>query len=188
MGRLVYASNTSLDGWTEGPGGEIDWAPPDDEVFAAITEVMRSARTYLYGRRMYETMAVWETDPTLAGRSDLAATYAEVWQGADKVVFSSTLATVATDRTTLRPSFDPAEVAELVQRSDHDVLIGGPQLAGQALAAGVVDEVVLWVWPILVGGRNAALPTDVRAALELVDEHRVGNGVVALRYRVARRG
>ncbi|CAL9278081.1 putative protein YyaP [Streptomyces sp. SudanB5_2050] len=184
MAQLIYASNMSLDGCTEDERGAFDWAPPDDEVFAFITDLMRSAGTYLYGRRMYETLAVWETDPSLAARSDLMADYAGAWQAADKVVYSSTLAEPSTARTRLERRFDPGAVQDLKATAGGDLLVGGPNLAAQALAAGLVDEVALFVWPIVLGGRNPALPTDARIDLELVDEHRFGNGVVHLRYRV----
>ncbi|MFH9412324.1 dihydrofolate reductase family protein [Streptomyces rochei] len=184
MAQLVYASNMSLDGCTEDERGAFDWAPPDDEVFAFITDLMRSAGTYLYGRRMYETLAVWETDPSLAARSDLMADYAGAWHAADKVVYSSTLAEPSTARTRLERRFDPGAVQDLKATAGGDLLVGGPNLAAQALAAGLVDEVALFVWPIVLGGRNPALPTDARIDLELVDEHRFGNGVVHLRYRV----
>ncbi|GGY79270.1 deaminase [Streptomyces geysiriensis] len=184
MAQLIYASNMSLDGCTEDERGAFDWAPPDDEVFAFITGLMRSAGTYLYGRRMYETLAVWETDPSLAARSDLMADYAGAWQAADKVVYSSTLAEPSTARTRLERRFDPGAVHDLKATAGGDLLVGGPNLAAQALAAGLVDEIALFVWPIVLGGRNPALPTDARIDLELVDEHRFGNGVVHLRYRV----
>ena len=184
MARLIYASNMSLDGCTEDEGGAFDWAPPDDDVFAAITEVMRSAGTYLYGRRMYETMAVWETDSSLAAPSDLTADFAHVWQAADKVVYSSSLAASNTAHTRLERHFDPSAVHDLKAAADRDLLVGGPTLAGQALAAGLVDELQLFVWPVVLGGRKPALPTDIRADLELLDEHRFGNGVVQLRYRL----
>ncbi|MFE6477814.1 dihydrofolate reductase family protein [Streptomyces sp. CRB46] len=184
MAQLIYASNMSLDGCTEDERGAFDWAPPDDEVFAFITDLMRSAGTYLYGRRMYETLAVWETDPSLAARSDLMADYAGAWQAADKVVYSSTLAEPSTARTRLERRFDPGAVHDLKATAGGDLLVGGPNLAAQALAAGLVDEIALFVWPIVLGGRNPALPTDARIDLELVDEHRFSNGVVHLRYRV----
>lgn len=184
MAKLIYGSNTSLDGCTEDADGAFDWSPPDDDVFAAITELMRSAGTYLYGRRMYEVMAVWETDPTLAERSDLTAEYARVWQAADKVVFSTTLTEVSTARTRLERRFDPDAVRELKATAGHDLLVGGPTLAAQAFEAGMVDECHLYVWPMLLGGGKPALPTTVRADLELLDEHRFASGVVSLRYRV----
>ena len=182
--NLVYASNLSLDGCTEDHRGAFDWAPPDDDVFARITEVMASASTYLYGRRMYETMAVWETEPALAVQSDLTARFAEVWQAADKVVYSSSLAAPSTAGTRLERRFDPGAVRDMKAAATGDLLVGGPNLAAQALAAGLVDELRLFVWPVLLGGRAPALPADVRADFELLDEHRFANGVVELRYRV----
>jgi dihydrofolate reductase len=184
MARLIYASNVSLDGCTEDERGAFDWAPPDDEVFAFITELMRSAGTYLYGRRMYETMAVWETDSSLAAQSDLTADYAKVWQAADKVVYSSSLAAPSTANTRLERHFDPSAVQDLKAAASRDLLVGGPNVAAQALVAGLVDELQLFVWPVVLGGRKAALPTDMRADLELLDEHRFSNGVVQLRYRL----
>jgi dihydrofolate reductase len=184
MARLIYASNMSLDGWTEDERGAFDWAPPDDEVFAFITELMRSAGTYLYGRRMYDTMAVWETDSTLAAQSELAADYASAWQAADKVVYSSTLAATSTANTRLERHFDPRAVHDLKATASRDLIVGGPNLAAQALGAGLVDELKLFVWPVVLGGHNPALPTDTRADLKFLDEHRFSNGVLQLRYRV----
>ena len=184
MAKLIYASNMSLDGWTEDERGGFDWAPPDDEVFAFITRLMGSAGTYLYGRRMYETLAVWETDSTLAARSDLMADYASAWQAAEKIVYSSTLAAPLTANTRLERRFDPRAVHDLKAGASRDLLVGGPNLAAQALVAGLVDELVLFVWPVVLGGRNPALPTDARADLELIDEHRFSGGAVHLRYRL----
>lgn len=184
MTRLIYASNMSLDGCTEDARGGFDWAPPDDHVFASITELMRSAGTYLYGRRMYETLAVWETDPSLAARSDLTAAYASAWRAADKVVYSSTLAATPTANTRLERRFDPRAIEDMKSAAPSDLLVGGPNLAAQALAAGLVDEVRLFVWPVVLGGRTPALPPGRRVDLDLLDEHRFDNGVVHLRYRV----
>jgi dihydrofolate reductase len=184
MARLIFASNMSLDGCTEDEHGALDWAPPDDDVFAFITALMRSTDTYLYGRRMYEAMAVWETDSDLAARSDLTADFANAWQAANKVVYSSTLVATPTANTRLERHFDPKAVHDLKAAAETDLLVGGPNLAGQALVAGLVDELQLFVWPVVLGGRNPALPTDTRAGLELLDEHRFGNGVVHLRYRL----
>jgi dihydrofolate reductase len=184
MAKLIYASNMSLDGWTEDERGAFDWAPPDDEVFVFITKLMGSAGTYLYGRRMYETLAVWETDSTLAAQSGLMADYASAWQAADKVVYSSTLAAPLTANTRLERRFDPRAVHDLKAAASRDLLVGGPNLAAQALVAGLVDELPLFVWPVILGGRNPALPTDWRADLELIDEHRFGSGVVYVRYHL----
>ena len=185
MAKLIYASNMSLDGWTEDRRGGFDWAPRDDQVFASITELMGSAGTYLYGRRMYETLAVWETDPTLAAQSDLMAGYASAWQAADKVVYSSTLTAPPTANTRLERHFDADAVRELKAGAGTDLLVGGPNLAAQALGAGLVDELSLFVWPIVLGGRNPALPTDTRADLKLIDTHRFSSGVLHLRYRLS---
>ncbi len=170
--------------WTEDERGAFDWAPPDDDVFVFITELMRSAGTYLYGRRMYETLAVWETDATLANQSDLMADYASAWKAADKVAYSSTLAAPLTASTRLERHFDPGAVHELKATARRDLLVGGPNLAAQALVAGLVDELALFVWPVVLGGRTPALPTDIRVDLALIDEHRFSSGVVHLRYRV----
>ena len=184
MAKLIYASNMSLDGWTEDARGALDWAPPDDEVFASITDLMRSAGTYLYGRRMYETMAVWETDATLAEQSDLTADFANVWQAADKVVYSKTLAAESTANTRLERNFDVGAVDDLKAAASSDLLVGGPNLAAQAFKAGLVDECRLFIWPVVLGGVKPALPKDTRVELELLDERRLGNGVVYLRYRL----
>ena len=188
MAKLIYASNMSLDGCTEDDRGAFDWAPPDDDVFAFIAGLMRAAGTYLYGRRMYETLAVWETDSTLAAQSDLAADYAAVWQAADKVVYSSTLAAPLTSNTRLERHFDRDAVLDLKARAAGDLLVGGPNLAAQSLAADLVDELALFIWPVVLGGRKPALSTDTRADLELIDEHRFSSGVVHLRYRIPSRG
>jgi dihydrofolate reductase len=184
VAKLIYASNMSLDGCTEDEHGAFDWAPPDDDVFASITELMRSAGTYLYGRRMYETLAVWETDSTLGAQSALMADYASAWQAADKVVYSSTLAAPTTAKTRLERHFDAGVIHHLKAAASRDLLVGGPNLAAQALVAGLVDELALFVWPVVLGGRNPALPTDTRADLALIDEHRFSSGVVHLRYRL----
>jgi dihydrofolate reductase len=184
VAKLVYASNMSLDGWTEDAQGGFDWAPPDDDVFVSITGLMGSVGTYLYGRRMYETLAVWETDPDLAARSELTAEYARAWQAADKIVHSSTLDAPTTTKTRLERHFDVDAVRAMKADADRDLLVGGPTLAAQALTAGLVDEVSLYVWPVVLGGRNPALPAGTRTDLALVDEHRFGNGVVHLRYHV----
>jgi dihydrofolate reductase len=183
MAKLIYASNVSLDGCTEDERGGVDWAPPDDEVFAFITDLMRSAGTYLYGRRMYETMAVWETDAALATQSELMGDFATVWQAADKVVYSTTLAAVSTANTRLERRFDPRAVHDLKAAASSDLIVGGPNLAAQAFKVGLVDECQLFIWPVVLGGGKPALPTDMRAELALLDERRFSNGVVHLRYR-----
>ena len=184
MAKLIYVANMSIDGWTEDERGAFNWAEPDDDVFAFITGIMRSAGTYLYGRRMYDTMAVWETDAALAAQSELMGEFANVWQGADKIVYSTTLADVPTARTRLERHFDPGAVRDLKAAAARDLLVGGPTLAAQAVKAGLVDECHLYVWPIILGGRKPALPTDTRIELALLDERPFSNGVVRLRYLV----
>ncbi len=183
MAKLIYASNVSLDGCTEDERGGFGWAPPDDDVFAFITDLMRSASTYLYGRRMYETMAVWETDATLAAQSDLMNDFANAWQAADKIVYSTTLAAVSTANTRLEHHFDPGAVDDLKAVAKSDLMVGGPNLAAQAFKAGLVDECHLFIWPVVLGGGKPALTTHTRLELDLLDEHRFSNGVVRLRYR-----
>lgn len=185
MARLIYATNMSLDGCIEDAHGAFDWAPRDDHVFAAATALLRSVGTFLYGRRLYETMAVWETNPAIAEQSDLTADFASAWRAADKVVYSTTLAAVPTATTRLERHFDPDAVRELKAEATSNLTIGGANLAARAFEAGLVDECQLFVWPMILGGGKPALPAGVRANLELLDEHRFGNGVVHLRYRVS---
>ena len=184
MARLIYASNMSLDGCTEDERGAVDWAPRDDDVFAFITELMRSAGTYLYGRRMYETMAVWETDSALAAQSDLTADFARAWQAADKVVYSSTLAATSTANTRLESRFDPSGGTRPQGRRRPGPHRRRPEPRGTGSRGRVGRRVATVRLASRPGGRNPALPTDTRADLELLDEHRVGSGVVYLRYSV----
>jgi dihydrofolate reductase len=183
MAKLIYATNVSLDGYIEDVRGAFDLFPPDDDVFASTTDLLRSVGTFLYGRRLYETMAVWETNAALGAQSDLMADFATAWQAASKVVYSTTLATVSTANTRLERRFDPTAVHELKAAASSDLTVGGANLAAQAFQAGLVDEYHLFVWPMVVGGGKPALPTDTRADLELLEERRFGNGVVLLRYR-----
>jgi len=184
VAKLVYLTNTSLDGYIEDEHGAFDLYQPDDDVFAATTTLLRSFGTFLYGRRLYQTMAVWETNPALAKQSDLTADFASAWQAAAKVVYSTTLTAVSTTTTRLEHHFDPAAVEELKAAATSDLTIGGANLAGRAFAAGLVDEYQLFVWPMIVGGGKPALPAGIRTHLELLDEHRFNNGVVHLRYRI----
>ncbi|MGV3758974.1 MAG: dihydrofolate reductase family protein [Actinomycetota bacterium] len=187
MGQLVYTAITSLDGFIEDAEGSFAWAEPDPEVHAFANELERTIGTHLYGRRMYETMAVWETVGTDGGDvHPVEVDYAEVWRGLDKVVFSTTLPEVWTSRTRLERTFDPAGVARLKAETDGDLSVSGPGLAQHAFAAGLVDEVHLLVNPVIVGAGKPGLPAGVRLDLELVDEHRFANGVVHLHHRVRR--
>ena len=181
MGSLIYAAIASLDGYVEDEQGSFDWAAPDEELHAFVNELERPIGTYLYGRRMYETMVYWETDDDDA---PVARDYGEIWRAADKVVFSRTLQAVSSERTRIERELDASAIRELKERSSSDLSIGGAELAGQAIAAGLVDECHLFLGPILVGGGKPALPDGVRARLELLDERRFGNGVVYLRYRI----
>ena len=183
MAKLIYISNVSLDGYIEDARGSFDWTAPDEEVFAFITDLVRSVGTYLYGRRIYETMAVWETAAILAAQSQPMADFATVWQAADKVVYSTTLQAAATARTRLERSFDADAVRDMKRSATSALTVGGPNLAAHAFKGGLVDECHLLIRPVVVGGGKPALPTDARAELELVDERRFTNGVVYLRYR-----
>ena len=184
MAKLIYAAIASLDGYVEDEAGGFDWATPDDEVHAFVNDLERPIGTYLYGRRMYETMMFWETLSADADEPAVFLDYAEIWQAAEKVVYSRTLQTVASARTRIEREFDPDAVQQLKQSSAADIAIGGAELAGQAFGAGLVDECHLFVCPIVVGGGKRALADNVRAQLELLDERRFRNGVVHLHYRV----
>ena len=184
MAKLIYVSNVSLDGYIEDEHGSFDWTAPDDELFAFITDLVRPVGTYLYGRRMYDTMAPWETDPTLAAQSELMADFANVWQTADKVVYSTTLDAVSTATTRLEHNFDPASVRDMKASATSDLTVGGAHLAAHAFKAGMVDECHLFIRPVLVGGGKPALPSDTRAELELLDDRRLSDGVVYLRYGI----
>jgi dihydrofolate reductase len=180
MAKLIYSAITSLDGCVEDEGGNFDWAEPDEEVLRFVNDLERPVGTYLYGRRMYETMAYWETDDDWGAAS---REFASIWRAAEKIVYSRTLQTPSRARTRIEPHFDPAAVRGLKESSPADLTVGGAELAGQALAAGLVDECHLLVVPVLVGGGKRALPDNVRTDLELLDERRFRSGVVALRYR-----
>ncbi|ACY22614.1 bifunctional deaminase-reductase domain protein [Gordonia bronchialis DSM 43247] len=184
MAKLIYVINMSLDGYIEDATGAFNLYPHDDEVFATYTELTNPVGTFLYGRRLYETMAPWETEPALAAQSDLTAAFATVWQAADKVVYSTTLTASSTTRTRIEPRLDPASVREMKRTATADLTIGGANLAGQAFDAGLIDECQLFVWPSIIGGGKPALPTGTRRDLELLQERRFGNGVALLRYRV----
>ena len=184
MARLIYTTNTSLDSYIEDMDGKFDWTNPSDEVFQFITNLIRSEGTHLYGRRTYENMMVWETDPNLAAESPLRRDFADIWQAANKIVYSRTLETVSTRKTRLERSLDPEAIRQLKETVEQDILIGGPELAARAFRSGLIDECHLFLMPIIVGGGKRSLPEDVRLELELLDERRFGNGAVFLRYRV----
>ena len=186
MTKLIYFAIASLDGYVADEDGNFDWAVPDEEVHAFINDLERPVGTYLYGRRMYETMVGWETDPTLADQSPLMRDFAQIWQAADKIVYSKTLEAVSTARTRIEGDFDPEAVRQMKALAGRDFIVGGPELAAQAFKAGLVDECHLFVVPMVVGGGKRSLPNDVRLKLELLDERRFGNGMVYLNYRIRR--
>ncbi len=186
MAKLIYSAIGSLDGYVEDASGKFEWAAPDEEVHAFVNELERPIGTYLYGRRMYETMVFWETVDPDGDWPAVAREFAAIWQAAEKVVYSLTLETVSSARTRIERELDPDAIERMKQSSGSGISIGGAELAGQAIAAGLVDELQLLLVPVLVGGGKRALPNDVRARLELLDERRFQSGAVFLRYRARR--
>jgi dihydrofolate reductase len=184
MAKLIYSAITSLDGYAADEDGNFDWAEPDEEVHAFVNDLERPIDTYLYGRRMYEVMVAWET-MDLADQPTLIRHYAEIWRAADKVVYSTTLDAVSSARTRIERALEPEAVRQTKATAARDISIGGPNLAAQAIAAGLVDEIHLLLSPIVVGGGTRSLPERVRVGLELLDERRFGNGVVHLHYRTS---
>jgi dihydrofolate reductase len=183
VAKLIYSAISSLDGYVADEDGNFDWAVPDEEVHAFINDLDRPVGTYLYGRRMYETMVGWETDPTLADRSPLMRNFAQIWRAADKIVYSRTLERVTSARTRIERDFDPEAVRRMKAAAGRDLTVGGPDLAAHAIKAGLVDEWRLFVTPIVVGGGKRSVPDNVRVKLELLDERRFKGGVVYLHYR-----
>jgi len=182
VARLIYSPIASADGYVEDREGKFDWGAPDDEVHAFVNDLERPIGTYLYGRRMYETMVFWETVHTGGDEAAVPRDFAEIWRAAEKIVFSRTLRTPSSGRTRIERDFDPAAIRRLKESSARDISVGGAELAGEAIAAGLVDECHLFLVPIIVGGGKRALPDDVRAELELLAEHRFRSGVVHLHY------
>jgi dihydrofolate reductase len=183
MAKLIYAAIASLDGYVEDRDGRFDWSAPDEEVHAFVNDLERSIGTYLYGRRMYETMVFWETADT-TDEPAVFSDYAGIWRAADKIVYSRTLPAMSSARTRIERSFDPDAVRRLKESLAADITVGSAELAGQAIGAGLVDECHLFLSPIVVGGGKRALSDGVHARLELLDERRFGNGVVHAHYRV----
>ena len=183
MRSLVYSAIASLDGYVADEDGNFGWAEPDEEVHAFVNDLERGAGTHLYGRRMYEVLAVWETmdDP-----SPVMQDYAQIWRAADKIVFSRTLEKPSTARTRIEREFDPEAVRRLKASAERDLSVGGPELAAQAIETGLVDEWHLFLAPVVVGGGKRALPDDIRVDLELLDERRFDSGFVHLHYRTSR--
>jgi dihydrofolate reductase len=187
MAALIYSAICSLDGYVADREGAFDWSMPDAEVHAFVNDQERAVGTAIYGRKMYDVLKVWQDDGWMGEEPDpIMRDYAEIWRATDKVVVSSTLTAPATPRTRIVSSFDPEAIRALVRDAGTDVSIGGPTIAGEALRAGLVDEVRLFLSPVAVGGGLRALPDDLRLDLSLLDERRFGNGVVHVRYAVAR--
>jgi dihydrofolate reductase len=185
MAKLIYSAIASLDGYVADEEGNFDWAAPDEEVHGFVNDLERRVGTYLYGRRMYDVMVAWETMGTRADQPPVIEDFTKIWQAADKIVYSKTLETVSSARTRIERDFDAEAVRQLKASSERDITVGGPELAAQAIRAGLVDEFQLFVTPVVVGGGKKALPDDVHLKLELLDERRFGSGVVHLRYRTS---
>ncbi len=183
MAKLIYSAITSLDGFVADRDGNFDWAAPDEEVHTFVNDLERPIGTYLYGRRMYEVMAAWETAHILTDQPAVIQDFANIWRAADKVVYSRTLETVSSTRTRIEQVFDPEAVRQMKTSATRDISVGGPDLAAQAIKAGLVDECHLFIAPIVVGGGKQSLPDGVRMNCELLDVRRFGNGVVHLHYR-----
>jgi dihydrofolate reductase len=183
MAKLIYSSITSLDGYVEDEGGNFDWAAPDEEVFGFVNDLERPVGTYLYGRRLYETMVYWETAQVLAEDPPCTQDFAELWRAAEKVVYSNSLEAVSSANTRIERAFDPGVIREMKSTHERDITVGGPNLAAPAFRAGLVDECQLFLTPVVVGGGKPSLPSDVRFELELLSERRFRSGVVFLRYR-----
>ena len=184
MAKLIYSTQSSLDGYINDDQGNFDWAAPDEEVHTFFNELERPVGTYLYGRRMYEVMRYWQDPDKQEVPADHIRDYAEVWQGADKVVYSRTLDAAPTPRTRIESEFDPAAVREMKDSADADLSVGGPHLAAEALRAGLVDELHQVLYPVIVGGGTAWLPGGLRLNLELLDERRFAGGAVHLHYAI----
>ena len=183
MAELIYSTFASLDGYVNDAEGEFNWGEPDEEVHRHVNDALRDVGTYLFGRRLYEVMTVWETPEALGDLQPYILDFAEIWQAADKVVYSTTLEEVSTARTRIERRFDPEAVRRLKEDAKRDLAIGGPTLAAEAFRAGLIDEVRLYLAPIVVGGGTRALPDGIRQELELLDERRFAGGTVFVRYR-----
>lgn len=187
MAHLIYITNASLDGYIEDKHGKFNWTDPNEELFVFITNLIQDAGIYLYGRRLYESMKVWETDPNLAADSPITRDFAEIWQAANKIVYSGTLQAASTRKTRIERNFDPETIRRLKETVEQDILIGGAELAAQAFLSGLIDECQLFLHPIIVGGGKPALPGGARLDLELLEERSFSNGTVFLRYRTRQR-
>jgi len=183
LANLIYTAITSLDGYVADKNGNFDWAAPDEDLHRFVNDLERPIGTYVYGRRLYEVMVFWETAHTLRDQPAFIQGYADIWTAAEKIVYSRTLDRVSSARTRIEREFDPATVRQMKARAERDITVGGPDLAAQAIKAGLVDEFHFFVTPVVVGGGKQSLPDDVRVKLELMAEHRFSSGVVHLHYR-----
>jgi dihydrofolate reductase len=183
MAKLIYVTNTSLDGYIEDQDGGIDWGEPDEEYFSFINDVENSVGTFLYGRHMYQTMVHWETSP-VADQPPWIVHFTEAWRAANKVVYSKTLPAIASARTTLEREFNVEAIRRMKAADTHDLTVGGADVAAQAFGAGLVDECHLFFWPVVLGGGKPAFPATTRLGLELLSERRSRRGVVHLHYRI----
>jgi dihydrofolate reductase len=183
MAKLIYSAICSLDGYVADEDGDFSWARPDDDLHSFVNDLERPIGTYLYGRRMYETMVFWETAEVPPDQCDPVSDYADIWRATEKIVFSRTLDQVSSAKTRIEREFDPEEIRRLVADADTDLSIGGSELAGEAITAGLVDEYHLFINPIVVGGGTAALPSGARVELELADQRRFASGVIHVHYR-----
>ena len=184
MARLIYSAITSLDGYVADQDGNFDWAAPDEELHTFVNDLERPVGTYLYGRRMYEVMVYWEGAHSLDGQPPFIRDFMRIWQAADKIVYSRTLAGVSSARTRIERDFDPEAVRRMKATARRDITVGGPDLAAQAIQAGLVDECHLFLTPIVVGGGKRSFPRDLHQKLELLEERRFGSGTVHLHYRL----
>jgi dihydrofolate reductase len=183
LGKLIYSAIASLDGYVADESGNFDWAEPDEEVHSFVNDLERQIGTYLYGRRLYEVMVAWESADTVAGQPAYMKDFAEIWKGADKIVYSRTLESASTSSTRIERDFQPDAVRQMKSQARQDLLIGGPELAANAIKAGIVDEYHLFVVPVIVGGGKHWIANGGRVNLDLLDERRFANGTVYLRYR-----
>jgi dihydrofolate reductase len=185
LGRLIYVATVSFDGYVEDREGSINWSAPDDDVHHFVNDLLRPIGTFLFGRRMYETMLYWETIQVTADQPAAVSDFTAIWQAAEKIVYSRTLESVSSRRTRIERSFDAEAVRHLKASSEGDLTIGGADLAAQAIKAGLVDELQLFVVPVVVGGGKPWLPEDVHLDLQLLDTQRLGKAMAYLRYRLA---
>ncbi|MCB0032383.1 MAG: dihydrofolate reductase family protein [Anaerolineales bacterium] len=184
MAKLIYSMIMSLDGYVEDAQGDFNWSAPDEEVHAYINKLALSLGTYLYGRRMYETMVYWETAHTLPDQSSVELDWARQWQAAEKIVYSTTLTEPHSQRTRIERVFDPEAIRQLKATTKYNISVDGPTLAAQALRAGLVDELQMIMCPVIVGGGKRFFPEGVQPNLDLIEEQHFDNGVVFLRYAV----